>query len=124
MCNLYSLNKPRDYVVGLAKALRDLVDRKSNQAPLTGVFPDYSAPILRHDDGLAAEKAREIGNRPDTHFTYLADLGTNRGTRPKISAAFSKEISIVLARTIDPELFSFGLPTFIMAIRRPRSRLA
>lgn len=48
MCNLYSLNKPRDYVVGLAKALRDL---NNNQPPMPGIYPDYDAPIIRNQDG-------------------------------------------------------------------------
>ena len=41
MCNLYSLTKTRDYVRGLAKALRDLT---GNQPPLPGIFPDYESP--------------------------------------------------------------------------------
>ena len=45
MCNLYSMTKPRDYVAGLARALRDLT---SNMPPLPGIFPDYSAPIVRN----------------------------------------------------------------------------
>jgi len=48
MCNLFSLTKPRDYVVGLAKALRDL---NNNQPPLPGIFPDYEAPIVRERNG-------------------------------------------------------------------------
>ena len=44
MCNLYSMNKTREEVVQLVKALRDL---NNNQPPLPGVFPDYAAPIVR-----------------------------------------------------------------------------
>jgi putative SOS response-associated peptidase YedK len=54
MCNLYSLNKPRDYVVALAKALRD---RNNNQPPLPGIFPDYQAPIVRN-----TPEGREMAN--------------------------------------------------------------
>ena len=48
MCNLYSLTQTRDYVRGLAKALRDLT---GNQPPLPGIFPDYEAPIVCCQDG-------------------------------------------------------------------------
>ena len=48
MCNLYSINKTRDEVVQLVKALRDL---NNNQPPLPGVFPDYAAPIVRLENG-------------------------------------------------------------------------
>src|SRR6266478_3801789 len=54
MCNLYSLTKTRDYVVGLAKALRDL---NNNQPPLPGIFPDYQAPIVRN-----TPEGREMAN--------------------------------------------------------------
>ena len=54
MCNLYSMNRTRDEVRLLAKALRDIT---SNQPPLPGVFPDYEAPIVRSVDGV-----REVAN--------------------------------------------------------------
>lgn len=54
MCNLYSMNRTRDEVRVLAKALRDLT---SNQPPLPGIFPDYLAPIVRTVDGV-----REVAN--------------------------------------------------------------
>ena len=48
MCTLYSMIKPRDYVVRLVRALRDV---NNNQPPLPGIFPDYDAPIVRNQDG-------------------------------------------------------------------------
>jgi putative SOS response-associated peptidase YedK len=48
MCNLYSINKTREEIRGLVKALRDITD---NQPPLPGVFPDYEAPIVRYQEG-------------------------------------------------------------------------
>lgn len=48
MCNLYSMNKTRDEILGLIGALRDL---NNNQPPLTGIFPDYEAPIVRLENG-------------------------------------------------------------------------
>ena len=54
MCNLYSMNRTRDEVRILAKALRDIT---SNQPPLPSIFPDYEAPIVRAVDGV-----REVAN--------------------------------------------------------------
>ena len=54
MCNLYSMTRPRDYVAGLVRALRDLT---GNQPPLPGIFPDYSAPIVR-----IGPEGREMAN--------------------------------------------------------------
>ena len=48
MCNLYSMNKTREEVRQLAKALRDI---NNNQPSLPGVFPDYAAPIVRLEIG-------------------------------------------------------------------------
>ena len=48
------MNRTRDEVRVLAKALRDLT---SNQPPLPGIFPDYLAPIVRTVDGV-----REVAN--------------------------------------------------------------
>jgi putative SOS response-associated peptidase YedK len=48
VCNLYSINKTREEIRGLVKALRDIT---ANQPPLPGIFPDYEAPIVRHQAG-------------------------------------------------------------------------
>ena len=56
MCNLYSMTKPRDYVAQLARTLRDFT---GNMPPLHGIFPDYSAPIVRSgSDGREMVMAR------------------------------------------------------------------
>ena len=56
MCNLYSMTKPRDYVAGLVRTLRDL---SGNMPPLPGIFPDYEAPIVRNSaDGREMAMAR------------------------------------------------------------------
>jgi putative SOS response-associated peptidase YedK len=48
MCNLYSMNQTREEVRLLIGALRDLT---ANQPPLPGIYPDYSAPIVRVENG-------------------------------------------------------------------------
>ena len=53
MCNLYSITKGQQAIRDLAGAMRDLT---GNMPMLPGVFPDYSAPIVR----TAKDGVREI----------------------------------------------------------------
>lgn len=48
MCNLWSLNKTREEVRNLIRALRDLT---SNKPPQYGVYPDYEAGVVRMENG-------------------------------------------------------------------------
>jgi putative SOS response-associated peptidase YedK len=45
MCNLYSVTKGQQAIRELAGAMHD---RTGNLPPMTGIFPDYSAPIVRN----------------------------------------------------------------------------
>ncbi len=45
MCNLYSLTKGQAAILEMTRAM---VDRTGNMPPLPGIFPDYSAPIVRN----------------------------------------------------------------------------
>jgi len=45
MCNLYSYTKGQAAIRELARAMDD---RTGNMPPLPGIFPDYSAPIVRN----------------------------------------------------------------------------
>lgn len=53
MCNLYSLTKGQQAIVEFTRALRD---RTGNLPPLPGIYPDYSAPIVR----TGADGEREL----------------------------------------------------------------
>jgi len=53
MCNLYSLTKGQSAILALARAMRDTT---GNLPLLPGIYPDYPAPIVRHD----AEGEREL----------------------------------------------------------------
>ena len=53
MCNLYSLTKGQQAIRELARAMRD---GTGNLPPLPGIFPDYTAPIVR----TAADGVREL----------------------------------------------------------------
>ncbi|MET4702085.1 hypothetical protein ABIE65_005136 [Constrictibacter sp. MBR-5] len=44
MCNLYSQIKGQQAIIALTKSMRDNL---GNLPPLPGIFPDYSAPIVR-----------------------------------------------------------------------------
>jgi putative SOS response-associated peptidase YedK len=43
MCNLYAMMRGRAEVAALARAM---TDRNHNQPPMSGIFPDYSAPVV------------------------------------------------------------------------------
>ena len=49
MCTLYSVTKGQQAIRELAGAMRD---RTGNLPPLYGIFPDYSAPIVRNQREL------------------------------------------------------------------------
>jgi hypothetical protein len=52
MCNLYSMTRPQDAVRRFFPHELPL-DRVGNLPPLPGIFPDYSAPIVRNcGDGI------------------------------------------------------------------------
>jgi putative SOS response-associated peptidase YedK len=48
MCNLYSMTKTQDAMRSLFRVTKD---RTGNLPSLTGIFPDYPAPIVRIADG-------------------------------------------------------------------------
>lgn len=53
MCNLYSVTKGQQAIREIAKAMRDTT---GNLPPQPGVFPDYTAPIVR----TGADGSREL----------------------------------------------------------------
>src|SRR4051812_9732633 len=49
MCNLYAMMRGRAEAAALSRALSD---RNNNQPPMSGVYPDYAAPVIaRTPDG-------------------------------------------------------------------------
>src|SRR6478752_3176345 len=53
MCNLYSVTKGQAAIIALTRALRDTT---GNLPSMPGIFPDYSAPIVRN----APDDVREL----------------------------------------------------------------
>jgi putative SOS response-associated peptidase YedK len=47
MCNLYSITTNQAAIIGLFRKVNRYV---GNLAPMTGVFPDYPAPVIRNTD--------------------------------------------------------------------------
>src|SRR6201994_2602427 len=48
MCNLYSITKNQD---AIRRLFQVDMDRTGNLPSMPGVFPDYEAPVIRHQDG-------------------------------------------------------------------------
>lgn len=48
MCNLYSQTKGQAAIIAMTRAM---TDRTGNLPPMPGIFPDYSAPIVRNEPG-------------------------------------------------------------------------
>ena len=65
MCNLYSLNKGQSAIIAVARAMQD---RTGNLAVLPGIFPDYSAPIVRNWQAMR-ELAMARWGMPSPAFT-------------------------------------------------------
>ena len=57
MCNLYSITTTQQAMRQLFKVLPTW-DRTGNLPPLTGVFPDYPAPVVDHATARARTLAR------------------------------------------------------------------
>jgi putative SOS response-associated peptidase YedK len=45
MCNLYSITTNQEAII---RAFRKVNSYVGNLAPMTGVFPDYPAPVIRN----------------------------------------------------------------------------
>jgi hypothetical protein len=75
MCNLYSITTNQAAIIALFRVVNRYV---GNLAPMTGVFPEYPAPVVRNTDtGDAAATAhrRAAGHQHPQHIvTALARL--------------------------------------------------
>jgi putative SOS response-associated peptidase YedK len=73
MCNLYSHTKGQQAIRELTKAM---IDRTGNLPPMPGIFPDYSAPIVR--------------NSPDGRELILARWGMPSSKKALLDAASAR----------------------------------
>src|SRR5271170_1075362 len=84
MCNLYSITKGPKAIRDLARAMRD---RTGNLPPIPGVFPDYSAPIVRNAEdgereltmarwGMPSPKSAIEGRKTDPGVTNVRNVAS------------------------------------------------
>jgi hypothetical protein len=73
MCSLYGITKGQQAIRGLAGAMRDLT---GNMPMLPGVFPDYSAPIVRNTSDGVRELAMARWGMPSPVFALSAGIPT------------------------------------------------
>ena len=92
MCNLYSLTKGQAAIRELARAM---VDRTGNLPPMPGIFPDYSAPIVRMADG-ERELTMARWGMPSSQKALLDAAGyTNVTEGAKVSPGVSVSLAAV-----------------------------
>lgn len=77
MCNLYSIMKDRAAIVALIRAIND---RNNNQPPMSGVYPDYAAPVVVRDEGGAREMRDMRWGMPSSKKALL-DAATKRADK-------------------------------------------
>src|SRR5260221_10692908 len=68
MCSLYSVTKGQAAIIELTRAMRD---KTGNLPPMPGVFPDYSAPIVRNAPDGVRELARARWGMPSSQLALM-----------------------------------------------------
>jgi len=81
MCNLYSITKGQKAILDIARAMSD---RTGNMPSLPGIFPDYSAPIVRNQPagreltmarwGMPTPPKYLVGKNADKGVTNIRNL--------------------------------------------------
>ena len=68
MCNLYSVTKGQAAIIALTRAMRDTT---GNLPSMPGVFPDYSAPIVRNAPDGTRELSLARWGMPSSQFALM-----------------------------------------------------
>ena len=68
MCNLYSITKGRAAIIESRRAFRDMT---GYLPPMPGVFPDYSAPIVRSAPDCVRELSLARWGMPSSQFAQM-----------------------------------------------------
>ncbi|MBL8772215.1 MAG: SOS response-associated peptidase family protein [Phenylobacterium sp.] len=76
MCNLYAMMRGRAEVAALLRAL----DRNNNQPPMSGVYPDYAAPVIVQDP-TGAREMRDMRWGMPTPKNVLMDATKKRADK-------------------------------------------
>src|SRR3569833_3023665 len=81
MCSLYSFTKSRAEAARLARALDD---RNNNQPPQSGIYPDYTAPVVLKDEaGQRFMKDMRWGMPSSSQALFMAATKRADGLRAK-----------------------------------------
>ena len=84
MCNLYSVTKGQAAIIAFTRAMRD---RTGNLPSFPGVFPDYSAPIVRNAPDGVRELTMARWGMPSSQKAMLdADKEARSETRSQRQA--------------------------------------
>jgi putative SOS response-associated peptidase YedK len=74
MCNLYSITTNQAAIIALFRVINPYV---GNLPPMTGVFPDYPAPVVRNAEGeremVRPDRYRSL-QRSDTKLVAVRSL--------------------------------------------------
>jgi putative SOS response-associated peptidase YedK len=96
MCNLYAMTSTRTAAAALAGAF---TDRNNNQPPLSGVFPDYMAPVvLNGPDG--AREMRDMRWGMPSSKKALLEAATKRADKLRASG---KEFDFNALLRLEPD---------------------
>jgi putative SOS response-associated peptidase YedK len=68
MCNLYSITKGQRAILEFTRAMRDTTD---NLPPQPGVFPDFTAPIVRNAPDGVRELTKARWGMPSSQFALM-----------------------------------------------------
>jgi hypothetical protein len=87
MCNLYAMTKSQAAIRDLIRAMHD---RTGNLLPLPGIYPDYSAPIVRNGSDNAKlishteGRGRSCFGYPHALTRVFSFAQISKRTRPKV----------------------------------------
>src|SRR4051812_11242842 len=68
MCNLYSVTKGQAAIIALTRAMRDTT---GNLPAMPGIFPDYTAPVVRNTPDGVRELAMARWGMPSSQFALM-----------------------------------------------------
>jgi putative SOS response-associated peptidase YedK len=96
MCNLYSMMRSRAAVAAIARAM---TDRSHNQPPMSGVYPNYAAPIVLNGAGGAREMRDAAWGMPSSKKALL-DAATKRAEKLR---AKGKDVDFAELLRMEPD---------------------
>jgi putative SOS response-associated peptidase YedK len=81
MCNLYSITTNQAAIIALFRVINRYV---GNLPPMPGVFPDYSAPVVRNTDAGTEMVTMRWGMPPPPRTVTIGPVLVHRLQHPMI----------------------------------------